>query len=55
MPGKLGDQRDLGLHPLQDDGVDPVHIGGDERQKRVERGLALGMKRMNSGGHGHRP
>ena len=30
MAGKLGDQRDLALHPLEDDGIDAVHVGGDE-------------------------
>ena len=42
MTGKLGDQRDLALHALEDDGVDAVHVARDERHQRVEGGRALG-------------
>ena len=52
MPGKLGDQRDLALHPLEDDGVDAVHVGRDERHQRVERRRALGLSVMDRRGHG---
>ena len=41
MARELGNQRDLALHALEDDGVDAVHVGGDERHHRVERRLAL--------------
>ena len=42
VAGELGDQRDLALHPLEDDGVDAVHVGRDQRHHRVERRRALG-------------
>ena len=32
VAGELGDQRDLALHALEDDGIDAVHVGGDERR-----------------------
>ena len=52
VAGKLGDQRDLALHPLEDDGIDAVHVGRDERHQRVERRRALSGQRMDGGGHG---
>ena len=52
VAGKLGDQRDLALHPLEDDGVDAVHVGGDQRHHRIERGRALQVQRVDGGGHG---
>ena len=45
VPGQLGDQRDLALHPLEDDGVDAVHVARDERDQRIERGRAAGIER----------
>ena len=44
VSGKLGDQRDLALHPLEDDGVDAVHVAGDERDQRVERRRAVAVR-----------
>src|SRR3546814_6551668 len=35
---KLGDQRHFGLHPVENDRIHLVHVGGDERHHRVERG-----------------
>ena len=52
MARELGDQRDLALHALEDDGVDAVHVGGDERHHRVERRLALRIERVERPGHG---
>ncbi len=52
MAGELGDQRDLALHPLENDGVDAVHVVGDERHQRVERRLASVLQRMDGSGHG---
>src|SRR4051794_31868452 len=52
VPGELGDQRDLALHPLEDDGVDAVHVARDERHQRVERRRALGAEREDRCGHG---
>ena len=37
VAGELRDQRDLALHPLEDDRVDAVHVVGDQRHQRVER------------------
>ena len=52
MAGELGNQRDLALHALEDDGVDAVHVGGDERHHGVERRLALRIERVERPGHG---
>ena len=38
MAGELGDQRDVALHPLEDDRVDMVEVGRDELDHRLERG-----------------
>ena len=51
MAGELGDQRHLRLHPLEDDGVDGVHVGRGQRQHRVERRGAAGPQGMDGGGH----
>src|SRR3546814_4246584 len=48
---KLGDQRHFGLHPVENDRIHLVHVGGDERHHRVERGRPLPMKLMNFRGH----
>jgi len=37
MAGKLGDERDVALHPVGNYGVDPVHAGRGKRQQRIER------------------
>ncbi len=37
VAGELGDQRDVALHPLEDDRVDMVEIGRDELDHRIER------------------
>ena len=42
MPRELGDQRDLALHPLEDDGVHAIHVRRDQRRQRLERRLAFG-------------
>ena len=52
VAGELGDQRNLALHAFKNNGVDAIHIGGDERHYRIERGLALVVQRMNGSGHG---
>jgi hypothetical protein len=52
VAGELGDQRDLALHALENDGVDAIHVGGDERHQRIERRLLSEAERMNRGGHG---
>src|SRR5206468_771812 len=54
VPGKLGDQRDLALHPLEDHGIDAVHVAGDERHQRVERRLALVLETVDRSSHGAR-
>ena len=43
VSGELGNQRNLALHALENDGIDAVHVAGDERHQRVERGRALGV------------
>ncbi len=52
MAGEFGNQRDLALHALEDDGVDAVHVGGDERHHHVERRLAAAAQRMDGCDHG---
>ena len=51
MAGKLRDERDLALHPFEDDRIDAVHSVGDEFHQRVERRLRTGMEWVDAGGH----
>jgi len=55
MTGELGDQRDLALHALEDDGINAVHVACDEREQRIERRRALCAYGMDCSGHGAAP
>ena len=52
VAGELGDQRDLALHPLEDDRVDVVHVA---RRRAASSDRATGVRsapsRMDGGGH----
>ena len=52
VAGKLGDQRDLALHAVEDDGVHAVHVVGDQRHQRVERRRSESVQFVNGGSHG---
>src|SRR3546814_9427639 len=43
---ELRDQRDLALHPFQDDAVHMIEVGRDEQEHCVERGRALRVAEM---------
>ena len=45
MPGELGDQRDFGLHPVEDHRVDRVHVARDQARSSAR---ALGVGRLGS-------
>ena len=44
MAGKLRDQGDVALHPIEDDGVDMVEVGRDQLDHRIERRAAAGER-----------
>ena len=52
---QFGDQRNLGLHPLQDHGIDRIHVRGGQRDHRIERRGTRLPERMHSRSHGRRP
>src|SRR3546814_939436 len=45
---------DFRLHAVENDRIDVVHVGGDERHHRVERGRAIPVKLMDFGSHDER-
>ena len=42
VAGELGDQGDVALHAIEDDGVDMVEVGRDQLDHRIERRRPLG-------------
>ena len=51
VPGKLGDQRHLALHAIEDHGIHMIEIGGDQLDHRIERGRARSADGMDGGSH----
>jgi hypothetical protein len=52
VTGKLGDERDLALHAVEDDGVDAVHVASDKRHQRIERRRPRALQIVDGSGHG---
>jgi hypothetical protein len=53
MRGKLRDERDRALHPLDDETVAGFEIGLDKRDQRVQRAFGAGSSRLDLRGFGH--
>ena len=53
MPGKLGDQLDIGSRPIEDDAVDMGHVLLDKRdERRKARCRVVGAGKLNDNSQG---
>jgi hypothetical protein len=51
MTSELGNQGDVALHPVENDGIDVVEVGGDQLDHRIECRRPLGADGDDRGGH----